>query len=55
MSLPADDRARLASGWLQRYVRCPDPSAIERVEVKPFNRLEWEKHYPEGRGKLPGD
>ena len=36
-------------------VRCLDPSRIERVEVKPFNGREWEKQYPEGRGKLPDD
>ena len=36
-------------------VRCLDPETIERVEVKPFNGLEWEKQYPEGRGKLPDD
>ena len=36
-------------------VRCLDPSTIERVEIKPFNGREWEKQYPEGRGKLPDD
>jgi hypothetical protein len=36
-------------------VRCLDPSTIERVEIEPFNGLEWEKQYPEGRGKLPDD
>jgi hypothetical protein len=36
-------------------VRCLDSSTIERIEIKPFNGLEWEKQYPEGRGKLPDD
>jgi hypothetical protein len=36
-------------------VHCLDPSTIERIEIKPFNGLEWEKQYPEGRGKLPDD
>ena len=36
-------------------VRCLDLSTIERVEIKPFNGREWEKQYPEGRGKLPDD
>ena len=36
-------------------VRCLDPSTIERIEIKPFNGLEWEKQYPEGRGKPPDD
>lgn len=36
-------------------VRCLDLSTIERIEIKPFNGLEWEKQYPEGRGKLPDD
>jgi hypothetical protein len=36
-------------------VCCLDPSTIEGVEIKPFNGLEWEKQYPEGRGRLPDD
>jgi len=36
-------------------VRCLDPSTIERIEIKPFNGLEWEKQDPEARGKLPDD
>jgi hypothetical protein len=36
-------------------VRCLDRSTIERIEIKPFNGLEWEIQYPEGRGKLPDD
>jgi hypothetical protein len=36
-------------------VRCLDPSTIERIEIKPFNGLEWEKQYSEGRGKPPDD
>jgi hypothetical protein len=36
-------------------VRCLDAVTLERVDIKPFNGLEWEKQYPEGRGKLPPD
>jgi hypothetical protein len=36
-------------------VRCLDAMALEHIEIKPFNGLEWEKQYPEGRGKLPPD
>jgi hypothetical protein len=36
-------------------VRCLDAVTLEHIEIKPFNGLEWEKQYPEGRGKLPPD
>ncbi len=36
-------------------VRCLDASAIESVAITPFNGLEWERQYPEGRGELPDD
>ena len=36
-------------------VRCLDAVTLDHIEIKPFNGLEWEKQYPEGRGKLPPD
>ena len=33
--------------------RCLDPSTIGHMTVTPFNGVEWEKQFPEGRGKLP--
>jgi hypothetical protein len=33
-------------------VRCLDPGTIEAVTVTPFNGLEWEKGYHEGRGQF---
>jgi hypothetical protein len=33
--------------------RCLDSSTIQRMTVTPFNGVEWEKQYPDGRGKLP--
>ena len=30
--------------------RCLDPGTVEEILITPFNGLEWEKQYPEGRG-----
>ena len=35
--------------------RCLDPSTVAAMSIKPFNGREWEKQYPEGRGKLPDE
>lgn len=35
--------------------RCLDPSTIDSMTITSFNGLEWEKQYPEGRGKLPDE
>ena len=33
--------------------RCLDPGTVTRLDVRQFDGREWEKQYPEGRGKLP--
>jgi hypothetical protein len=33
--------------------RCLDEGTVERLDVRPCNGREWEKMYPEGRGRLP--
>jgi len=33
--------------------RCLDSSTVERMAITSFNGIEWEKQYPEGRGRLP--
>ncbi len=33
--------------------RCLDEGTIEALDIEPFNGREWEKQYPEGRGRLP--
>ena len=35
--------------------RCLDAGTVEDVVIKPFDGREWEKQYPEGRGKLPDE
>jgi hypothetical protein len=35
--------------------RCLDPATIDAMTITSFNGLEWEKQYPEGRGKLPDE
>jgi hypothetical protein len=32
-------------------VRCLDPGSFEITAVRPIDGRNWEKHYPEGRGK----
>ena len=36
-------------------VRCPDPGAVSRMTIKPFNGQQWEKQYPQGRAKSYSD
>jgi len=31
--------------------RCLDPETVESMEITPFNGREWEKQYPESRGR----
>ena len=33
--------------------RCLAEGTVEKLVVRPFNGREWEKQYPEGRGRLP--
>lgn len=35
--------------------RCLDAATIDAMTISSFNGLEWEKQYPEGRGKLPDE
>lgn len=35
--------------------RCLDEGTVDGIIIEPINGREWEKQYPEGRGKLPED
>ena len=35
--------------------RCLDEGTVEGIDVEPFDGRQWEKQFPEGRGKLPDD
>jgi hypothetical protein len=35
--------------------RCLDAGTVEAITIEAINGREWEKQYPEGRGKLPDE
>ena len=35
--------------------RCLDTGTVEAITIESINGREWEKQYPQGRGKLPDE